>query len=237
MTAPRLRELPDRYALVAALTAVCRAAIGEALAARGRASVALSGGTTPAPVYRTLAGEPLNWAGVTLALVDERWVAPDHEASNERLVRDCFAGPLAAGARLAAMKTAAARPADAVPEVERNYAPLRPFDLVVLGMGADGHVASWFPRAEGLSEALDPKGSATVASVRAVGAPVAGAYVERMTLTRPAVGEARRAVLVITGADKRAAYLSAAEAGAEADMPVRALWRAGVAAPEAYWAP
>ncbi len=209
----------------------------RALDTRGFATAALSGGSTPAPLYRALARADLAWDRITLALVDERWVPPDHEASNERLVREACAAAIAAGARLVPMKTAAASPEKALADVEARYRGLRPFDLVVLGMGVDGHTASWLPRAEGLAEALDPPDEGTVAAIRAAGSPVAGAYVERMTLTRPAVAEARRCVLVITGADKRAALERALEPGAEADAPVRALLRREDASVTIYWAP
>jgi 6-phosphogluconolactonase len=237
MAAPPLREFPDRDALVRALTDVCRDAVVAAVEARGRANVALSGGSTPAPLYRALAAEAIDWCRVTLALVDERWVAPDHEASNERLARESFATALAAGATLATMNTTAASADEALGEVEARYRRLRPFDLIVLGMGVDGHAASWFPAAQGLAQALDPADGETVAAVRAVGSAVAGAYVERMTLTRPAVAEARRGVLMLVGAEKRDAWARAAAPGPEAAMPVRALWRDPAAALEAYWAP
>jgi 6-phosphogluconolactonase len=232
-----LLAFPDRNVLVATLTDVCRSAIRYALESRGRANIALSGGSTPAPLYRVIAGTALPWDRVTLALVDERWVPPDDEASNERLLRETFAAAIAAGARVEPMKTAAASPAEALPDVEARYRPLRPFDLVVLGMGADGHAASWFPNAEGLAAALDPPDGATVAAVRAAGSPVAGAYVDRMTLTRPAVAEARKVVLMMAGAVKRRTLESALSPGPEADAPVRALLHRDDASVSVYWAP
>jgi 6-phosphogluconolactonase len=238
MPAPALQIFPDRAALVAALAESCREVIAEALEVRGAAHLALSGGSTPEPLYKALAlRKELRWSRVVLALVDERWVPPSHEASNERFLIKCFAGRLSDGASLAAMMDDGSSPQDAVSTVEHEYGRLRPFDLVVLGMGVDGHTASWFPHAEGLAAALDPEGRATVAAVHAVGSPVAGPYVERMTMTRPAIDEAYRRVLMIAGADKRAAYERAAEPGPEADMPVRALWRKGAAELQAFWAP
>jgi 6-phosphogluconolactonase len=234
---PTWHIFSDRDELASEVSRFCADMISLAIQEHGEARLALSGGSTPEPIYKSLAQEDVDWARVRLALVDERWVPPEHEASNERLLRECFAKPLAAGARLVPMKTAAATPKQALADVEARYRPLRPFDLVVLGMGADGHTASWFPRAEGLAEALDPPDDATVAAIRAAGSPVAGAYVERMTLTRPAVAEARRVVLLLTGADKRAAFERAVAAGPEADAPVRALLQRPDASVKAYWAP
>jgi 6-phosphogluconolactonase len=230
------RAFPDRAALSDAVLRDLLATLTRALVERGAARLALSGGSTPGDVYRALGRANLDWSLVTLALVDERWVDPADKASNERLLRECFAPALARGARLAPMKTAAETPAEAAAEVEARYAPLRPFDLVLLGMGQDGHAASWFPHAEGLAEALDPQDGETVAAIRAVGSAVAGAHVERMTLTRPAVAEAGRLMLLIAGEDKRAAFEAASALGPEADMPVRALLHRG-APLTTYWAP
>jgi 6-phosphogluconolactonase len=233
---PDFRAFPDRAALFNAVTRDLLATLARSLVERKRARLALSGGSTPGELYRAIGLTPQPWKAITLALVDERWVPPDDKASNERLLRDCFAAGLAQGARFEPMKTAAATPGQAVADVERRYAPLRPFDLVLLGMGADGHTASWFPHAEGLAEALDPLGNASIAAVRAVGSAVAGAHVERMTLTRPAVVEAGRLILLIVGEDKRAAYEKALQPGPEADMPVRALLHRN-APLTVYWAP
>lgn len=233
---PDFRAFPDRGALFTAVMRDLLGAITRALVDNKRARLALSGGSTPGEIYRAVGLTPQPWTAITLALVDERWVGADDKASNERLLRECFAPGLAQGARLEPMKTAAATPREAVSDVGARYAPLRPFDLILLGMGADGHTASWFPHAEGLAEALDPPGNSSVAAVRAVGSAVAGSHVERMTLTRPAVVEAGRLMLLIVGEDKRAAYQRALEPGPETDMPVRALLHRG-APLTVYWAP
>ena len=237
MSGVELHAFDDREALTAALAVTCAEALAHAIAKGGRASAALSGGSTPAPLYLALAACPLDWTKVDLALVDERWVDPADKASNEGLLRACFAPALRAGASFTAMKTAAASPAEALAEREPAHAALRPLDLVVLGMGPDGHTASWFPNAEGLDAALDPENDRTLAAVRAVHSAVAGAYVERMTLTRPAVVEAARVVMMITGEDKRDAFERARAAGPENDAPVRALWRDADSDLDVYWAP
>jgi 6-phosphogluconolactonase len=232
-----LRAFKDREALTAELSEMIAQSITNVAARDGVVRLALSGGSTPAPLYRALAARQLPWSKVDLALVDERWVAPDHEASNERLVRDCFAPALAAGARFTPMKTDAGSPREALAVVEPRYAALRPFDIVVLGMGLDGHAASWFPGAEGLEQALDRSGTAMIAAIRAIGSSGAGAYIDRMTLTRRAVMDSGWRVLVIVGAEKRAALERAVRDGLEADAPVTVLFRSFPLDTGVFWAP
>src|SRR5690606_21759857 len=110
----------------------------------------------------------------------------------------------------------------------------RAFDVVILGLGPDGHTASWFPHAEGLSRALSEKRH--VVAIRTPDTPVAAGFRDRMTLTLQAVADARRILLLMSGADKREAYEKACGAGPVEEMPARAILRAR---PDiwACWAP
>jgi 6-phosphogluconolactonase len=205
--------------------------IGEALsagvAAHGTACAALSGGSTPEPAYALLAEAALDWPTITFALVDERFVPPDHPASNEALVRRALAPAFARGAQFAPMWSAAASASEAAARADARYAGLR-IDVALMGMGADAHTASWFPGVAG--EALDPTNPRTVIAVHAPGA--AGAA-HRLTLTRSALARVGRTLLLITGADKRA-RLEAALAEPPDQAPVRALYLDG--APDTLWA-
>jgi len=206
-------------------------ALVEAIAARGAAVAALSGGSTPGPIYERVARRSLDWAKVTFALVDERFVPPDHPASNEGLLRRTLAPALAGGARLEPMYAAHASLDDAAAQADARYARLS-FDYVLLGMGADGHTASWFAGAEGADEAMS---HVTDHSVVAVRAPQAAGSPERLTLTFTALLRARYLDLVYTGYEKDAmigaAYMNTSQA------PVGQLFHLREVSFKALWTP
>jgi 6-phosphogluconolactonase len=203
-------------------------ALRQGITLRGGACAALSGGATPEPAYRLLAEKPLDWRCVSFALVDERCVPSDHPASNEGLIRQAFAPALSQGARLIPMFRPGAPPSRAADLAEAAYAPLR-FDIAVMGMGADGHTASWFAGAEGLDAALDAENPRSVVALRA---PQAAGSANRLSLTLTALKRAERVLLIITGDEKRAAL----QAAPASKAPVAALFNLPVQI-EVLWAP
>lgn len=204
-----LQEVADGPALArAAADAVARAA-REAIAARGAFTLALSGGGTPLALYRLLAdpAEPwraaIDWPRVHACFGDERCVPPDHPDSNHgqadaALLRRV---PLAAVLRIEGERPPeeAARRYEAALARLPGAGPGRPprLDLVLLGLGADGHTASLFPG----SPALDERAR----WVAAPWVPAVGAH--RVTLTYPALDAARRVLFLVEGARKRAALV------------------------------
>ncbi len=195
----------------------------------GTASLAVSGGNTPKAMFRHLSNCELAWSKVDVILVDERWVAPDSPDSNERLVRENLLHNRASDARLHGLKTADADPENALAELHARLAHIsRPFSAVVLGMGGDGHTASWFPQASNLRELLDPLGSAELAATDPISAPH-----RRATLTLAAVLNSRNIFIHITGDDKKAVLEGAADTGA----PVAAILEQTITPVTIWWAP
>ena len=225
---PPIQVFPDRGALMQRAADEMAAALNDGIRARGAACAALSAGSTPGPAYERLATMSLDWPKVTFALVDERCVPASDPASNEGLLRRTLAPTLAAGAKVLPMYSGSTAPDHA----DAAYAALH-IDIALMGMGADGHTASWFPGGDGLAPALDPKSPRTVAAVRARQA--AGAA-DRLTLTRAALDRADRVLLLITGDDKRE-RLEAALTQKIEDAPVAALFARPGRQPEVLWAP
>lgn len=204
----------------------------SAILERGGATLAVSGGTTPVRFFQALSTRALDWSKVAVTLVDERHVPPSSDRSNERLARENLLRGNAAPAHFIALHN----DAESV-EVAAQRADLRmleilfPIDVVVLGMGGDGHTASFFPDAENLDDLLDPLVRQAVLPVHA-----ASAGEPRLTLALPRIVSARMLVLHIEGRAKRN-VLKAALAATGPRLPIRRVLDAAETTPIIYWAP
>jgi 6-phosphogluconolactonase len=197
----------------------------EDLARYGDASLAVSGGSTPTGMFRQLSRCNLDWSRVWLTLVDERCVPLDSPDSNERMLRDNLLQSRAASTRLVSMASTGEDDASAL-NAQISAMP-RPFSAVVLGMGHDGHTASWFPGAANLEALLDPSGTAQVAMTEALTAPH-----RRTTLTLSAVLESREIIIHITGEKKKVVI----EQAAEKRYPVAAVLEQRTTPASIWWA-
>lgn len=216
----QLHHFAGSEALAQALAIAVADDLRTGLAARDSASLALSGGNTPKAFMRALAQQALDWRRVTVTLVDERWVPESSERSNAALLRANLLQNAAAAARFVPLYRDAPEPEAALDRIERDLAALpSPFDALVLGMGSDGHTASFFPGGDRLAEALDP---ATTAKVLPMRAPDAGE--PRITLTVPPILAARHLYLHIEGAGKRRVLAEALSGeGPGAAYPIRSV--------------
>ena len=226
-------QFDSRDAMVAALKSAIGARLSAAIASGRRASWAVSGGSTPAPLFQAMQNDPLTWGQIDVALVDERWVAFDHPRSNEAFVAANLKGGNASTAHIVGMKTDHAKAADAVGAVNKRYSKIaQPFDSVLLGLGGDGHTASLFPGAEGLTAAFNPAADTCVA-LTANRSDVTGDEVERMSLSASAIARAPHVTLMIMGAAKKQ-VLEAALAP-NSDLPIGRLHK--MKSFDVYWAP
>lgn len=224
-------DFTSREALAEALAVTVAGQLGRAIENRGKATLAVSGGNTPALFFELLAREELDWSAVLVTLVDERFVPQTSARSNAALVVANLLTDRALAAHFvplyAPLDDVAFAANDAAGRLA-NYLP--PLDVAVLGMGLDGHTASFFPDATELDALLDPGGRRLVSAVHA---PSAGE--ERLTLTLPAIADAGFIALHIEGADKAATLEKALAPGAT--LPIRRVIDAGRTPVEIFWAP
>lgn len=204
----------------------------EAISRRGGASLVLSGGSTPKGFLRMFAGCELDWSKLTVTLADDRWVPPEHADSNERLVREnLLVGP-AADAVFIALVNEDSHPSGAEEAIEDRLAHLGTADVMILGMGGDGHFASLFPASTTLREGLDLDNPN---SVIAVDPPVAPH--PRMSMTLRRIFDSRSLILHIVGQYKRDIVHAALRTGDPEELPIVAVLRSEAPAPIIYWAP
>ena len=198
-------RFPDSLALAHALSGEIKVDLEEAIAARGQASLVVSGGRTPARLFEQLRGEALDWSKVWVTLADERWVETNSPASNEKMVRETLLTGPAAAAHFVGLKNPAPAPEAGADWATRALTRVpHPFDVVLLGMGTDGHFASLFPGLPETKAGLDLHNPALCVAVD----KQQNGYA-RMSLTISALLHSRLILVAISGRPKRTVALQA----------------------------
>ena len=199
-TTNRLDVVGDATQLARRCSEQVASLLDLALDERDRAHIALSGGSTPAAAYRLLNREHLPWSRVDVVLGDERWVPATDPASNARMLAETLLqadGP-GAQARFHPVPTELDSPEASAAAFEQHVRQLCPgdppsFDVMLLGLGDDGHTASLFP---GTPATRERSKAVTIG---------AGKGMERITLTAPVLSAARQVIVLVSGATKREA--------------------------------
>jgi 6-phosphogluconolactonase len=226
-------RFPDTKALTHALAGELQVDLQEAIAARGVASMAVSGGRTPAALFQQLSNEQLDWHKVWVTLVDDRWVDATHDASNEKLVKENLIKNKAANARFVGLKNAAENAQAGIDWCWKTLTRIsRPFDAVLLGMGDDGHTASLFPNNDTLRKALSPTEPPAVVAMTAPVEPR-----DRISLNLSAILDSRRIIVLIQGDTKWSVYQRARTAGDVTDLPIRAVFQQHLVPVDVFWSP
>lgn len=230
---PARRSFGSKEDLALALAEAVADHLNEGIERRGVASLAVSGGSTPGKFFGALGKrKDVQWGKVYVTLVDERWVPETSDRSNAALVNERMLQGPAASARFIPLYSGGAVPdaaAIARTNVLQHTVPM-PFDAVVLGMGNDGHTASFFPGGDTLAEALGGEGPAL-----AIRAPGAGE--PRVTLCLRRLLDAEGLYLHIEGEEKEKVLDQALGEGPVEVMPVRAVLRQTRTPLTVFWCP
>jgi len=199
----------------------------------GWASMALSGGRSPAPLLDALSIKDLDWSKVTITLVDDRWVPLGSDRSNEALVRNHLLQNKAKAATFLGLTTDHASPMEGLADVEDRLKDLPlPFNTLFLGLGEDGHTASLFPcaPAKELAYGFAPDHGEKVCAIHPESQPEA-----RITLTLPTILNSDHIALFICGEEKWKVLEQAMKDGPENELPIRTVLRRSLSPVDIYW--
>ncbi len=226
-----LLRFTDRQHCAEAVAAHVAAALALDIADHGTASLAVSGGSTPAPMFKTLSRLDLGWDKVAVTLADERWVSPDHADSNQAKVQQLLLQNDAAAANYIPLwnnHSDGAADAAALAETEQALQQLpEKLSCVILGMGNDGHTASLFPCSSELASLWDAESAAAWCQ------PTTAPH-QRITLTPQRLFASKERILHLNGLDKLETLMKALAGTDVSEMPIRAFLNQPITV---FWAP
>lgn len=224
-----IEVLPDKGSLVDRARELILEKIKSAIAQRDYCTIALAGGSTPKPLYQNLAQESLPWEKIHIFWGDERYVPSDHPDSNQKMAREAWLDQVSIpDSNIHPMSTTGPNPqADAAKHEQEireffqcGEQDIPSLDIILLGMGDDGHTASLFPQTEALTVrdrliTVGNKGDS-----------------QRLTFTAPLINQGRCVILLVAGANKRPALAQVfAPQGDENQYPSRLIQPQG----ELWW--
>lgn len=197
----------------------------------GKASLLVSGGSTPKPLFEMLRESDIEWEKVSIGLCDERWVPSLHADSNEKLVKEHLLQDNASKATFIGMYQEGLSTQEAQASCsEKMREKLYPFDVVILGMGGDGHTASLFPKNSKLQQAYDKDNNTLCIAIEPDHAPHM-----RMSLTRAAILSAKHLYLHFEGAAKLDVYEKALHCEDIYEAPIASILHQNIKDLEVYY--
>ena len=222
--------------------------LNKAIDSKGQAVIAFSGGSTPKPLFEALQSSDIDWTKVVVTLVDERWVPIGHELSNAGFLIDNLLSKLSAIPKFVPLFNISAAAMNAemsLISVLSEYCHTtkstlgrpREFDVVILGMGGDGHTASIFPDCDGIEAALDENSADHVCAIMAHKSKVTGDNLERITLSFAGLLQSKKLILLITGDEKLDVYRQALSQTDVNKTPISAVLQQQRVPVHVYWAP
>lgn len=203
----------------------------KAIEKRGKASLIVSGGNTPKPLFKKLSSMDINWKNITVALCDERWVDNNSKNSNENLVKTYLLQNFAKQANFIGMYQAMP-----IKKAQESCSKLYEksmdsFDVIILGMGSDGHTASLFPKNKKLDESFDMQNKQLMVHMTPQDAPY-----DRMSLNLKAILSSEHIILHIEGVEKQKVYEKAVLEDDKYLMPICAVLNQDIKPVEVYYA-
>ncbi len=227
-----LNDFPSRAQLDITLAENVSALLQSAIAKKGKASIAVSGGSTPKGFFSALSKKHLDWKKVTITLADERWVDINSDASNTRLVHENLLQNNAASAKFFHLKQGEELCEETLEDL--NIAAnntLLPLDVLILGMGEDGHTASLFPCSDQIKQGLDTANPNALMKVEPTTAPH-----QRITFSYACLKQSKNIFLHICGDSKKQVLDKALSSKDIFEMPIRAFLYDENTDSQVYWA-
>ena len=213
----QITEFDDRPTLDVSFAEKVAQILTASIAKKGKASIAVSGGSTPKGFFNALSHKEIAWDKVTITLADERWVDENSDASNTRLVKKNLLQNNASKANFLNFKIADKLNKATLEQLNKQAELLLSLDVLILGMGEDGHTASLFPCSEQINEALSLTNSDALISVQPKTAPH-----QRLTFSLAALLQSKNVFLHLCGESKKQVLKDALADDNALIMPIRA---------------
>lgn len=227
-----LNEFESRSNLDETLADNISQILQSAIKLTGKASIAVSGGSTPKGFFEALSNKSIDWDKVTITLADERWVDLNSDASNTRLVHENLLVNKATAAKFFHLKQPGEITKETLSSLNKTAnLELLPLDVVILGMGEDGHTASLFPCSDQIEEGMDLNNEFSLMRVEPKTAPH-----QRITFSFAALKQSKNVFLHVCGDNKKQVLEKALSTNNIMEMPIRAFLNADVINTQIYWA-